>query len=193
MARNRLNRRSGRCPLWVISGQTFMSAECPIYPRKRILGGSVGMSARCQQRTWTATRFGLAVVSVKRVVRTYRHIKTGWCSTRRVAHLGMAAAGNRHAADDGASNLWLCSSGSLRVTLLVLRSRAGRYQRECKHNGRNTGYDCFHRDPLTTHERLRSAPHTNRQSGFSSTHALVGNTVRFGSKADMTVSNLDVG
>jgi len=56
----------------------------------------------------------------------------------------MTAAWNRYAADDGASNLWLCSS----LTLLVLRRRAGRYRRECKHNGRNNGYDCFHRDPL---------------------------------------------
>src|SRR4029078_7216729 len=83
-------------------------------------------------------------VSVKRVVRTYRHIKTSWCSSRRVAHLGMAAAWNRYAAHNGASNLWLCSSGSPRVTLVVPRRRAGRYQRECKHNGRNNGYDCFH-------------------------------------------------
>jgi hypothetical protein len=59
----------------------------------------------------------------------------------------MAAAWNWYAADDGASNLWLCSSGSLRVTLLVLGRRAGRYQRECKHNGRNNKYDYFHRDP----------------------------------------------
>src|SRR5262249_6607669 len=58
----------------------------------------------------------------------------------------MAAARNGHAADDGASNLWLCSSGSLRVTFVVRRRRAGRHQRECKHNGRNNGYDCFHRD-----------------------------------------------
>src|SRR3974390_2590713 len=96
-------------------------------------------------RTWTATAFRLAVVSVKRVVRTYHHIKTGWCSTRRVAHLGMAAALNRNAADDGASNLWLCSGGSLRVTLV--RRRAGGHQRKYKHNGRNNGDDCFHRDP----------------------------------------------
>jgi hypothetical protein len=56
----------------------------------------------------------------------------------------MAAAWNRYAADDGASNLWLRSSGSLRVTLVVPRRRAGRHQRKCKHNGRNNGYDCFH-------------------------------------------------
>ena len=131
-------------------------------------------------RTLDCHAFGLAVVSVKRVVRTYRHIKTGWCSARRVAHLGMAAAWNRHAADDGASNLWLCSSGSLRVTLVMHRRRAGRYQRKCKHSGRNNGSDCFHRDPLTTHEGFVPRPHTNRQSSFSPTHALMGNTVRFG-------------
>jgi hypothetical protein len=56
----------------------------------------------------------------------------------------MAATWNRYAADDGASNLWLCSSGSLRVTLVVPRRRAGRHRRKCKHNGRNNGYDCFH-------------------------------------------------
>ena len=106
-----------------------------------------------QKRTWTATAFRLAVVSVKRVVRTYRHIKTGWCSARRVAHLGVAAARNRHAADDGASNLWLCSTGSLRVTLLVRGRRAGRHQRKRKHNGRTNGYDCFQRDPLSISAR----------------------------------------
>src|SRR5262249_41014157 len=83
-------------------------------------------------------------VSVKRVVRTYRHIKTSWCSSRRVAHLGMAAAWNRHAADDGASNLWLCSSGSLHVTLLVARRRAGRHQLKSKASGHTNGYDGFH-------------------------------------------------
>jgi hypothetical protein len=58
----------------------------------------------------------------------------------------MAAAWNGYAADDGASNLWLLrSSGSLRLTL-VLSRRAGGHQRKCKHNGRNDGYDCFHRD-----------------------------------------------
>ena len=138
----------------------------------------------------------LAVVSVKRVVWTYRNIKTGWCSARRVAHLGMAAAWNRDAADDGASNLWLRSSGSLRVTLVVHRRGAGRYQRKCKHSGRNNGYDCFHRDPLKISARLAQVPFgshdTNdprkasfrathdQQSSFSSTHALMGNTVRFG-------------
>ena len=65
----------------------------------------------------------------------------------------MAAAWNRNTADDGASNLWLCSSGGLRVTLLVLRLRAGRYQRKCKHDGRNNGYDCFHASAL--HELWR--------------------------------------
>ena len=89
----------------------------------------------------------------KGVVRTYRHIKTSWRSSRRVAHLGMAAAWNPNTADDGASNLWLCSSGGLRVTLLVLRLRAGRYQRKCKHDGRNNGYDCFHASAL--HELWR--------------------------------------
>jgi len=69
----------------------------------------------------TATAFRLAAVSVKRVVRTHRHIKTGWYSVWRVAHLWMAAAWNGHAADDGASNLWLCSSGSLCVTFVVVR------------------------------------------------------------------------
>src|SRR5262249_46322870 len=58
----------------------------------------------------------------------------------------MAAAWNGHAADDGASNLWRCSSGGLRVTAVVPRRRAGRHQ-QCKHNGRNNGCDCFHRDP----------------------------------------------
>ena len=111
----------------------------------------------------TAAAFRLAVVSVKRVVWTYRHIKTGWRSSRRVAHLRMAAARNRHAADNGASNLRLCSSGgNLRVTLVVRRRGTGRHRRKCKHNGRNNGYDCLHGDLLTTHERLRSAFRPNR-------------------------------
>src|SRR4029453_8285427 len=94
----------------------------------------------------TATAFRLAAVSVTRVVRTHRHIKTGWYSVWRVPHLWMAAAWNGHAAADGASNLWLCSSGSLCVTFVVPRHRAGRHQREYKHNDRNNGYDCIHRD-----------------------------------------------
>src|SRR5262245_37118196 len=93
------------------------------------------------------TAFRLAAESVKRVVRTDLHIKTGWCSAWRVAHLWMTATSNGYAADDGASNLWLCSSGSFRVTVVSARRRAGRHQRECKHNGRDNGYDCFHGDP----------------------------------------------
>src|SRR5215468_5938715 len=55
----------------------------------------------------------------------------------------MAAAWNGHAADDGASNLWLCSSSTLRVTFVVRSCRAGRHQLECKHNGRRgDGYGC---------------------------------------------------
>jgi len=60
----------------------------------------------------------------------------------------MAAAWNGYAADDGAGNLWLCSCGSVRVTLRMPRRRVGGHQRKCKHNGRNNGYDCFHRDTL---------------------------------------------
>ncbi len=60
-----------------------------------------------KKRTWMVTAFQLAPVSVKRVPRTCRHIKTSWCSAHRVAHLGMAAAWNRMAADDSASNLLL--------------------------------------------------------------------------------------
>jgi hypothetical protein len=36
---------------------------------------------------------------------------------------------------------------------VVRRRRAGRRQRKCKHNGRNNGYDCFHRDPLSISAR----------------------------------------
>ena len=64
-------------------------------------------------------RVRLAAGSVKRVVRTHLHIKTGWCSVWRVAYRWMAAASNGYAADDGASNLWLGNSGSLRVTFVV--------------------------------------------------------------------------
>src|SRR5262245_48726719 len=101
--------------------------------QKQTCGAQKGMSAlalkadmcsaltdvRQGPRAWTAAALRLAAVSVKRVVRTYRHIKTGWCSTRRVAHLGMAATWHGYAPDDGTSNLWLCSSGSLRVSCVV--------------------------------------------------------------------------
>jgi hypothetical protein len=117
--------------------------------------GALGYVGSGPEADRTAIAFRLAAVSVKRVVRTYRHIKTGWCSVHRVAHLGMATARNRHAADDGASNLWLCRSGSLRLTLVVRRRRAGWRQRKCKYNGRNNGYDCFHRDPLSISARQR--------------------------------------
>src|SRR5262249_3357166 len=129
-----------------LTGHIMSDLACPLYPQKRTCAVQKGMSALGQKQTWTATAFRLAAVSVKRVVRTYRHIKTGWYSADAVAHLGMAAAWNGHAADDGASILWLCSSGSLRVTAVVPRRRAGRHQ-QCKHNGRNNGCDCFHRDP----------------------------------------------
>src|SRR5262249_10818135 len=59
------------------------------------------------------------------------------------------------AADDGASNLCLlCSSGSLRLALVVLRRGAGRHPRECKHNGRDNEYECFHvHQPSTSSAR----------------------------------------
>ena len=89
----------------------------------------------------------LAAEAIKCVVRTCRDIKTGWCSPRRVADFGMAPAWNWYAADDGASNLLLWCSGSLRMTL-VLRRRAGGHHCKCKHNGRNNRNDCFHRGSL---------------------------------------------
>jgi hypothetical protein len=48
------------------------------------------------------------------------------------------------------------------VTFVVHRLRAGRYQRKCKHSGRNNGSDCFHRDPPTTHKGFRSVPSLRR-------------------------------
>ena len=62
---------------------------------------------------------------------------------RRIADFGMAPAWNRHAADHGASNLLLWSSGSL-VLRLVLRRCAGRRHCERKEGSRNNRYDCFH-------------------------------------------------
>ena len=92
------------------------------------------------------TKYSLAAKAIKCVVRTCRHIKTGWCSPRRITHFWMAATWNRHAADDGASNLLLRSSDSMRMTF-VLRCGASGDQCKCKHNGRNNGYDCFHYRP----------------------------------------------
>ena len=143
------------------------------------------MSAKGQKRTWTATAFRLAVVSVKRVIRAYRHIKTGWCSARRVAHFGMAAARNRDATDDGASNLRLCRSSSLRVTLMVRRRRAGGHRRKCKHSGRSNGYDCFHRGPPSI--SARQYRHRRCLSHVNGAHSVLVNSnivyfaeVRFG-------------
>jgi hypothetical protein len=94
----------------------------------------------------TVTAFRLAAEAIKCVVRTCRHIKTSWCSPWRIANFRMATAWNGHAADDGASNLLLWSGGSLRVAL-VLGRRASWNHRNCKHNGRNNGRDCFHCGP----------------------------------------------
>src|SRR5262249_36653410 len=125
-----------------LTGHIMSDLACPLYPQKRTCAVQKGMSALGQKQTWTATAFRLAAVSVKRVVRTYRHIKTGWYSARRVAHLGMAAAWNGHAADDGASNLWRCSSGGLRVTAVVARGRGGPHQHG-KDKRRNKRGGCF--------------------------------------------------
>src|SRR5262249_42213161 len=46
-----LRQRPTRCPLWVKSGHRSMSASCPLYPRKRTLELSRGMSGLCQKRT----------------------------------------------------------------------------------------------------------------------------------------------
>jgi len=85
----------------------------------------------------------LTAEAIKCVFRTCRDIKTCWCSPRRIADFGMAAAWNGHAADDGASNLLLLSSGSLRM-MFVLGCRASGDHCKCKHNGGNHGYVCFH-------------------------------------------------
>src|SRR5215469_15037651 len=39
------------CPQWVISRHCAVSVGCPLYPRKRTLPESVGMSALCQKQT----------------------------------------------------------------------------------------------------------------------------------------------
>ena len=114
-----------------------------------------GYVRKASDASCTATAFSLAAVSVKRIVRTYRYIKTGWCSARRVTHLWMATAGNRHAADDRASNLWLCGGCSLRMTLVLRGLGAGRHQRKCEHNSRNNRYARFHRDPPAPYKKGR--------------------------------------
>jgi hypothetical protein len=45
---NQRKERGGRCPLWVISGHSVMSAVCPLYPRERTSAGASRMSAKCQ-------------------------------------------------------------------------------------------------------------------------------------------------
>src|SRR5262249_12993784 len=44
------------CPLWVKSGHCGRSAECPLYPQKQTLVECVGMSAKCQKRTFNLSR-----------------------------------------------------------------------------------------------------------------------------------------
>ena len=39
------------CPLWVKSGHSVRSRQCPLYPQKRTLIERFGMSALCQKRT----------------------------------------------------------------------------------------------------------------------------------------------
>jgi len=117
-------------PLWVKSRHVQRKRACPLLWAKRIR---------------SVTAFRLAAEAVQCVIRTRHHIKTGRCSPRRVAHLRMAAAWHRQAADHGASNLLLWSSVRLRVAL-VLSCCVGRHKCKCKHNG-NDGYDCFHRGP----------------------------------------------
>ena len=39
-------RKARQCPLWVISGHFAMRERCPLYPRKRTLRDSVGMSVQ---------------------------------------------------------------------------------------------------------------------------------------------------
>src|SRR5262249_60337183 len=39
------------CPLWVNNGHQRMSAQCPLYPRKRTLAERIRMSAKCQKQT----------------------------------------------------------------------------------------------------------------------------------------------
>src|SRR5262249_13954170 len=40
-----------KCPLWVKSGHSAVSEQCPLYPQKRTLVECVEMSALCQKRT----------------------------------------------------------------------------------------------------------------------------------------------
>src|SRR5215831_17866104 len=55
-----LNRAASQCPLWVKSRHRKGSVECPLYPQKRTLGLSRGMSALCQKQTFcTAAKMTL--------------------------------------------------------------------------------------------------------------------------------------
>src|SRR6516165_2084771 len=40
------------CPLWVKSRRSGVTERCPLYPRKRTLSDTTGMSALCQKRTY---------------------------------------------------------------------------------------------------------------------------------------------
>jgi len=43
------------CLLWVRSGRSGNWRLCPLYPRKRTLSDTTGMSALCQLQTWRST------------------------------------------------------------------------------------------------------------------------------------------
>src|SRR6516162_339076 len=47
------------CPFWVISGHCAVSGRCPLYPQKRTLELSRGMSALCQKRTYAVQQKSL--------------------------------------------------------------------------------------------------------------------------------------
>src|SRR5215468_10589699 len=47
---------SRSCPLWVKSGHSLTSNQCPLYPQKRTLIEPVGTSALCQKRTLELSR-----------------------------------------------------------------------------------------------------------------------------------------
>jgi hypothetical protein len=50
-AQIRTGKRTTKCPLWVKSRHRSVSAQCPLYPRKRTFDRRRGMSALCQKQT----------------------------------------------------------------------------------------------------------------------------------------------
>src|SRR5215831_2985792 len=112
-------RRPASCPLWVISGHRVKSASCPLYPQKQTLGKRIGMSAKCQKRTY-AVCAGLQCApgcSVRRAL----HARDGYIRSHVGVHLSVPKKWSKVCADRGVQ-FELCS---------CLQCSEGRGERTC--------------------------------------------------------------